>query len=80
MCGAVANQKKSTAKAGAICNGVVGLAVVFLLVFTSVYVARHWSMHDLRHEAFSFATSVWLSILLIPFVYVCAFVFHTVIQ
>lgn len=77
LTGAYASRKVSTAQVATFCNVLSGLIVVFLLGFTSVHLARQWSTYDFRHEGISVAMSIWLPVFLIPFIYVCAFVFQS---
>ena len=77
LTGFVASRKASTRQVATFCNVLSALIVVFLLAFTSVHMARQWSTYDFRHEGISLAMSIWLPLFLIPFVYVCAFVFQS---
>lgn len=65
----VGSRKPETAPIGRFFNGVVGIIVVGLAIYTAVQVGKQFESLDWRREARTVALTVWLPLSLIPAVY-----------
>lgn len=73
---AVAQREEKTKKLGAFFNVLTAITGASLFVYTTIQIALNWQTYDLLKLLGTFALSIWLSVLLMPFVYVLAFLMH----
>jgi hypothetical protein len=69
-----ARRDAKTVRVGNFFNGLVVIAVIFAVVWTGVQLALNFSTLDWREVLLDLALSVWLPVLLIPFIFVLAYV------
>ena len=73
---AVAQRDEKTKKTATFFNVLTAITGMGLFIYTTVRIALNWQIYDLSQLLSTFALSIWLPVLLMPFVYVLAFVVH----
>jgi len=73
---AVAQREEKTKKIGRFFNALIALTGVGLFAYTTTQITLNWQTYDLLELIGTFALSIWLPVLLMPFVYVLAFLMH----
>jgi hypothetical protein len=73
---AVAQREEKTKKTATFFNVLIAITGMGLFVYTTVQIALNWQSYDLSQLLSTFTLSIWLPVLLMPFVYVLAFVMH----
>lgn len=69
-------REEKTKKVGTFFNALTALIGVGLLIYTTIRIIQNWRTYDLPQLIYALALSIWLPVLLIPLVYVLAFVMH----
>jgi hypothetical protein len=72
----VGQRDEKTKRVATFFNTINALIGVGLLIYTTIQITQSWRSYDLPQLVGSLALSIWLPVLLIPIVYVLAFVMH----
>lgn len=72
----VGQREEKTKKVGGFFNVLTALIGIGLLIYTTVQIIQNWRTYDPAPLVGSLALSIWLPVLLIPLIYVFAFVMH----
>jgi len=72
----VGQREERTKKVGTFFNVLTALIGIGLLIYTTVQILQNWRTYDLPQLVGSLALSIWLPVLLVPLIYVFAFVMH----